>query len=259
MDLDTQLAVLEDAPLPVIAFSDARLVWANRLAADLPGMKTWLGQPLSILPAQWQAMLQAGEPGRIESGEKTAQFVRPLQYSIGQLSLCYLIDITAEQELRDRVRVLTQEIELKTQRDEQTGLMNRVDLRQLLEAEVARSRRYNNPLSLIRIDLDGLDSDDADPAIVLRAIGYLLNDRMRWADMIGCIEEHIVLIVLPETSEQIAQELTGKIRDWMSALPVNNRPVSVACRIGAAAWQKGDDSKTLLLRLEQAVTDQSTA
>ena len=261
MDLDSQLAVLQEAPVAVIAYSDARLVWANRQATQLPGMNGWLGQPLSILPAQWQTMLQAGEPGRIESGTETTQYVRPLQYSMGPLTLCYLIDISGEQELRDRVRDLTRELELKTQRDEQTGLLNKAGLRQLLEAEVARSRRYNNPLSLIRLDIDGNSGQDVELVTVMRSIAHLLNDRMRWADMIGNIDDRTILFILPETEEQTAQVLTGKVREWMSAVPVSERtqPVSVTCRIGAAAWHKGDDSRTLLNRLEQATIDKPAA
>ena len=258
MDLDNQLAVLQEAPLPVIAYSDARLVWANRRATALPGMKSWLGQPLSVLPAKWQTMLQAGESGRIEAGTEAAQVVRPLQYTLGPLTLCYLIDITGEQELRDRVRDLTRELELKSQRDEQTGLLNMAGLRQLLEAEVARSRRYNNPLSLIRLEIDGKGGHST---AVMRSIAHLLNDRMRWADMIGNIDDRTILFILPETEERTAQELTAKIRDWMSAVPITDgsQAVSVACRIGAAAWQKGDDSRTLLGRLEQTTMDKPAA
>lgn len=248
------LEALRDAPLPVLAVSDNRLVWANQQATALLDINSLLDKPLSSLPAQWRDMLLDNQTGRFDlANGSTHKFYRAIARTIDAVELYYLIDVTIEQALQEEVRYLKQDVEQKTQRDADTGLLNRLGLKQMLESQVARSRRYNNPLALIRMQIDGYAAPDHLP--VLRAIAWLLNDQMRWADMIGCLEDDVVLFILPETSQQTATTLTDKIRGWLRELPVegSGQPVTIDVSFGVAEWRKGDDSRTLLQRTEQAL------
>jgi PleD family two-component response regulator len=145
-------------------------------------------------------------------------------------------DVTQQQTLENKVKQLDP-------KDAITGLYNSRIILENLASQVTRSRRYGNPLALLRLSVSGCESDIA---ARMKAIAEQLKDRLRWADCLGTLDENTILIILPETCLEEAKELAAKL--------VNDRAiVSDGCAIqfGFTAWQKGDDPARMLKNIEE--------
>ncbi len=101
--------------------------------------------------------------------------------------------------------------------DPLTGMYNRQHLRQLLNNEFARYKRYKIPFSLIMIDIDhfkkvndtfGHQAGDG----VLIAISKIINENLRELDICTRYGGDEFLIVLPHTDEGKAFEIGERIR-----------------------------------------------
>jgi diguanylate cyclase (GGDEF)-like protein len=163
---------------------------------------------------------------------------------------------------RDRLQEQLAQLSLT---DTETGMPNRRALSQNLESQVSRSRRYQNPLTILIMHIDNLsdfmsqhDTDSAKPLLV--AIRNVLNDQLRWADTIGRMDENEFLLILPETHlDATAQmiELLHKRFDELVIEGFENSDFKVEVRFSAAEWHKGDDVGLLMLRArEQLDTDE---
>jgi diguanylate cyclase (GGDEF)-like protein len=102
-----------------------------------------------------------------------------------------------------------------------TGLFNRRYLHQELERELARSRRYGNPLSLIICDLDNfkkyndqyghLAGDD-----LLRELGELMKSYIRKSDTAYRYGGEEFAVILPHTDQPSAIILSERLREAIS-------------------------------------------
>jgi len=121
---------------------------------------------------------------------------------------------------------------------------------EFLDYEVSRSRRYNNPLSVLKLQVI-IDNQpqDIDDESVNQAIKDALMDELRWADMIGNTNKGSFLMVLPETPlsaiELLIQKITSAISTEIKALSKDIKPQIL---FGYSEWQKHDDSNKLLTR-----------
>jgi len=168
----------------------------------------------------------------------------------------YFIDIsTLSHLINDRDRLLAQ-VQALSIKDEATGLLNRRGIFQALEPQVSRSRRYDNLLSVLTIkivnygDLKKQFSEDELNTLML-AMSQVLNDQMRWADTIGRLDDDEILMVLPETEANIAQQLAEKIQTRLAELFVPalaDKSFEICTRIGMAQWHKGEDVALLMRR-----------
>jgi len=170
----------------------------------------------------------------------------------------FLIDVSDHYRLQDEFKRIQNELETKSTRDTLTGLLNRRGLAQVLDAQVSRSRRYNNPLSLIRMEVTGYKYSDGKPPHkdqILIAIGHLLNDQLRWADVSGRLDNEDFLLILPETENDAAMKLVDKIKTSLEDIMVgrNEQKVLLEMCFGVASWEKGDDQGKLLGRAEHAM------
>jgi len=176
-------------------------------------------------------------------------------------------DVSEKQAWRMKYEELeTRYKELRTT-DEVSGLLNQRAMLQNLEPLVSRSRRYENPLSLLGLELisyhlivERQGQEAADQAVV--GLSHLLKDHLRWADIISRIEATRFLIILPETEQVDALYLANKILDKVSELDLrdkNGMPIPVDTCYSVSSWSKGNDSRLLLnrtyLALEKAIVN----
>ncbi|WP_205617321.1 sensor domain-containing diguanylate cyclase [Pelomicrobium methylotrophicum] len=150
-------------------------------------------------------------------------------------------------------------------RDPLTGLFNRRYLEESLRREVARAERTHRPLALLMLDVDyfkrfndthGHEAGDA----VLRALGRLLRQSVREGD-IACRfggEEFVVL--LPETTLEIARQRAEKIRDATRQIRIHRSgryldPISVS--FGVAVYPDHGTSADALLNAADAALYQA--
>lgn len=97
-------------------------------------------------------------------------------------------------------------------RDGLTGLLKHSRIKEALDIEVARSERNSLPLSVVMLDLDHFKqiNDTYGHAAgdqVIRAIAHLLRQRLRKSDLIGRYGGEEFVIILPDTSSEIAEKL----------------------------------------------------
>lgn len=133
-----------------------------------------------------------------------------------------------------------------------TGLSTERALIMVLESQVSRSRRYSNPLSIVKIlvkfDQETIASDDSSKQCQLM-VSRLLKDQLRWADVIGQLSPQEYVIVLPETDKSAANAMVGKVSENLAMLK-NVESVF----FGITDWKKGDIASSLLHRADEALT-----
>jgi diguanylate cyclase (GGDEF)-like protein len=101
--------------------------------------------------------------------------------------------------------------------DSLTGLLNHNAIKDLVESELDRANRQNQPLSIVIIDIDhfknvndtyGHQAGD----IVIRKISNMLNTRLRRYDGVGRYGGEEFMVTLPNTDEQTAALLINRLR-----------------------------------------------
>jgi diguanylate cyclase (GGDEF)-like protein len=125
--------------------------------------------------------------------------------------------------------------------DPLTGLLNRRALTERLHDEVARAARYQKPLSLLLLDLDGLKrfNDRAghhagDAA--LQALARSLRERSRSADLGARWGGDEFVVLAPETQAAEALELAERIRVSVAS----GSRTGVTASIGVATAEAGE-------------------
>jgi len=119
---------------------------------------------------------------------------------------------------------------------------------EFLDYEVSRSRRYDNPLSLLKLKLIELDNAETNPELMQICKDTLMSE-LRWADMIGQTAADTFIMVLPETPLTALQTLKEKIRTAF-ANNLRHRGLEANYRLvfGQAQWQQKEDAALLLGR-----------
>lgn len=139
-----------------------------------------------------------------------------------------------------------------------TKIPKRASWVEFLDYEVSRSRRYDNPLALLKLHLVILDKPESVAEETLhQTVKDTLTDELRWADMIGNTDHGTYLMVLPETPKTALTALEDKL---INALTRQLNFVSDAMNyqivFGDACWQKHDDSQAMLKRARAKLVEQ---
>jgi diguanylate cyclase (GGDEF)-like protein len=122
-----------------------------------------------------------------------------------------------------------------------TGLINRRQFNHQLDAEIARTKRYRNPLSLALFDIDdfkkindfyGHTTGDR----ILKELGQLISTNVRESDIAARYGGEEFALILPETGQIDAFELLERLRAMIEhtvfCLPDN--PMTVTISVGVA-------------------------
>ncbi|CAG0930595.1 MAG: hypothetical protein EFKGCFLK_02225 [Rhodocyclaceae bacterium] len=125
--------------------------------------------------------------------------------------------------------------------DELTGIGNRRVFYSRAEAELARCRRRNTPLSLLMIDLDRFKSinDTLGHAAgdrTLRRFAGLIGPQLREYDFFARLGGEEFSVLLPDTTEEVALSIAERLRQLTEAehLPVPGFAVPTTASIGVA-------------------------
>lgn len=162
-----------------------------------------------------------------------------------------LLSATAELER------VTGDLEVLSYRDALTGLYNHRAFQERLREELARSRRYNKPLSLLYCDIDdfarinselGYQTGDA----ILRRLAEVLtasdsSGRLRESDIAARFGGEEIVILLPETSKEGAAIKAERLRVTVeqSSFP-GDRQIRIS--IGIAGFPDDAGTSTDLVR-----------
>lgn len=148
----------------------------------------------------------------------------------GEALLARIGEIVASPVPRDLEQIavenaqLQHEVEVLQSVDGLTGLRNRQRFFEDLKREFAAARRYDSPLSLVLLDVDGLRSVnetrgyDAGDRLLL-ALAELLMTRLRVTDIAARIGDDDFAVILPRTplegAERLAERIAETLGDWV--------------------------------------------
>lgn len=131
-----------------------------------------------------------------------------------------------------------------------TSLLNRRGILVSLEPLVARSRRYNSPLSVVAM---GLEAGAASGKARVQ-VSYLLKDQTRWADLVGCNNDGEFILILQETTQDSALLLVEKLTAHLKRIS-EDRGTPVGASYGITQCQKNDNAELILERAEGALVE----
>ena len=226
----------------VFVVSDARAdprFAANPLVTGEPGIRFYAGAPL-----------------RMTDGS-----------SIGTLCVIDSVPRTLHERersiLRDLAAIAAREIELTHAAitDPLTGAFNRRTMMMMVEKEIARFDRTQNPFTLAAFDLDhfkrvndtyGHEAGDR----VLSRFVKLAGEHLRQQDLLFRIGGEEFVMVLPETNEVAAEIALDRFRKQLEQTPIqtNAGPIYVTVSIGIAEATPQDTTvKTIGGRADEAL------
>ena len=259
--------LLESLPA-ALAMTDKnnQIVWVNDSFVRITTLSRpeLMGASVTALPEEIQNLFKQGHIYLDATNKRDAYWLACMSVQLEDYTLQYCSDVTVLQGLiQDRETLKTKIAELNPH-DPVTGMLNRRALFQNMEQQASRSRRYGNALSVMIMRVANLldyirhyGNENADK--LLLSVSQTLNDQMRWADVIGRLDKTEFLFILPETSEEVTQELRDKVRDHVLkiALPaVDDGSFSLQLEFGMAQWRKGDDVGMLMQRARHMLDDE---
>jgi diguanylate cyclase (GGDEF)-like protein len=188
-------------------------------------------------------------------GEFSSLFQRYLRLTKRVKRIARISDAFQSQLLK-----LKNQLELASRTDYLTGLPNRRDMYDRLEAEFGRSVRHGTRFAVVMADIDhfkrindtwGHDIGDR----VLVAVAELLRDNLRKEDYSARWGGEEFLLLLPETGGAQALEATEKLRGLIAARAVETgaTPVPVTASFGVAVIRRGESLNTCIKRADDAL------
>ena len=143
--------------------------------------------------------------------------------------------------------------------DPLTGLFNRRHTNELLQHEALQSTRFNQPLSVMLIDLDHFKAINdrfghAAGDRVLSMVAQRLAFGLRKVDRLGRMGGDEFLVLCPQTDREGARHLAERLLETVAQTQLPNLPEgrSLALSVGVSAWRgDGDTVEALLARADQ--------
>ena len=146
------------------------------------------------------------------------------------------------------------------QRDELTGLRNGSYYHDVVELEIKRSHRYNNPFSLLMLDLDdfenintkyGRKAGDA----ILHEVAARIGEKARNSDVVYRNGGDKFLVFLPNTDKVEARVAAGRIKDFVlsSTCEYKDKIISFTLSVGVVTVTHDDTADKLIDRVDKAI------
>lgn len=144
------------------------------------------------------------------------------------------------------VNLYISKLEETANRDELTGLYNRRKMDEILSREIAFSKRYGEPLSLMMMDIDHFKSVNdsyghhaGDHYLV--ELAKVLREELRLVDYVGRWGGEEFIILLPKTNVEQAKGLAERLRYAVESMQIESGSglISRTVSIGIASAQSG--------------------
>jgi diguanylate cyclase (GGDEF)-like protein len=266
---EVAVAALEAAPIGImITDEQQQIVFCNPQARQLLAAAGWSDKQrgMDSLPAALRSKLNEPDSiAEVATKDDTTRTFKLSRHRTQHGTFHFIADLSELHEAQKQCEQLSDELGRLTTRDGLTSLPNQKALWQALEPLISRSRRYENPLSVVRLGVSvrapkdaAADADAHDAAMV--AVAQLLRDQVRWADLVGRFDDREFLLILPETPGDAATALVDKLRAKLAELEVPSgagEKLPLSAQFGLASWQKGDDGRLLLKRAGERMARQS--
>ena len=220
-----------------------------------------------VVPFQYHEALRDGFPKFIQSGtgpligavteldaQKRDGSEFPIEISISAVKIkdswhavAIVRDITIRKLADDRLKEMAST-------DPLTGAYNRRHFNEVMQAELARAKRYGTTLTLIIFDIDhfkrindtfGHSAGDQ----VLLKLALLVSGNIRDTDIFARWGGEEFVILAPNCDTQRPVSLAEKIRKLIEAYPFDEVG-RVTCSFGVAEYHAGDDQESIVKRAD---------
>jgi diguanylate cyclase (GGDEF)-like protein len=144
------------------------------------------------------------------------------------------------------------ELEFKATHDSLTKVFNRMKFDSVLDAEISRSARYGDPLSLVRFDIDDLTkiNDSFGAALgdaVIMKITQIISPLIRHDDMLARYGDDEFVVLALHTELGRAFDMALKLRDAIETASLSGVG-TVTCSFGVVEYNSGEDADGFLGR-----------
>ena len=160
------------------------------------------------------------------------------------------------EQLKEQVKKKQEE----ASRDALTGVANRLAYNERIEAELARHKRYQSPLTLLIWDVDKFKSVNdtyghAAGDKVLKVIAKLLSTNIRETDFIARFGGEEFVVLMPETQITEAKEVAEKLRQIIekSEFHFREKRVVITASCGLAEIKHNESEEQLFQRADDAL------
>ncbi|CAM2005935.1 GGDEF domain-containing protein [Acanthopleuribacter pedis] len=152
---------------------------------------------------------------------------------------------------------LEREVEQASSRDHLTGVSNYRHFMELAWNEQARMRRFDRPLSVVLIGIEGLGDINANYGVhtgdeVLRSVASTCVASLREVDVFGRISSEVFGAFLPETDGQSAMILTNRLAQLLNSLEVSDGNEHLRFSISFGISSLGRANETVELMMDRA-------
>ena len=255
------IQILKASPMG-LALSDAKqnITWVNDSFQNLLGIPADEINGLSIneLPEILKSLFTSSDAIHIPANSiRDDQWFMCSQQAVDDSgnTAHYITDVGQLHILMKERETLKDELHQALALDEVTGMPNKIALFKSLEPQISRSRRYNNLLSIVIMRVDHLAQlDEAQTANLLLPISQMLNDQVRWADIVGKLNDSDFLLVLPETAADACKNLIDNLNKHLKTIPAPEglpKGYKISINFGYAEWAKGDDLGLLMQKARE--------
>ncbi|MFZ2158478.1 MAG: GGDEF domain-containing protein [Bradyrhizobium sp.] len=148
----------------------------------------------------------------------------------------------------------------RASRDTLTGVYHHQHLMDVLEREIARAERVGKPLSIARVDLDGLGGVNethghAAGDIALKRFADAAATALRNVDVIGRYGGKEFIAIMPDTDLKGALIAAERMRAAVGRepLPEMKGRRHLSCTLGVAEHRKGENTRLVIGRAESAL------
>ena len=159
-----------------------------------------------------------------------------------------------------QLRTRLEETQQQALRDALTGLPNRQAYEERLASEIARTKRYNTPLSMVVWDVDKFKTINdnyghAGGDRVLKVIAEMLSGHVRETDFVARYGGEEFVMLMPETKAEMAVQVANKLREDIAQTPFHFHDVRVEVTIsaGVAEYQQDELVTSLFERADAAL------
>lgn len=257
---NTELSeILESCPMGMaLSNNENQIIWVNEAFEKYLGISASDidGHGIKDLPDVLQPLFSSSGAVHIPANDvHDDQWYMCSQKKLSGNTVHFITDVGPLHLLMEERESLKDELREALAVDEVTGMPNKVALFQSLEPQISRSRRYNNLLSIVIMQVNNVDQlDETQVDDLMLPISQMLNDQVRWADIVGKLNNSDFLLVLPETNEEACKKLSNNLAERLAALIIPEglpKDFKLSANFGYVEWTKGDDLSLLMLKARQ--------
>ncbi|HEU4740597.1 MAG TPA: sensor domain-containing diguanylate cyclase [Meiothermus sp.] len=234
----------------------------NPLVTGDPHIRFYAGAPLIAPSGEALGTLCVIDRQPRQLGEEEQKALAALASQVmAQLELRRAVH--ERQRYQELLEEANARLKLQADHDELTGLCNRRVLMARFKEEFHRALRYDQPLSLLMLDVDQFKAYNdtfGHPAgdEVLRQIAHLVKMMLRAGDIPARYGGEEFAVVLPNTSAQGAMALAERLRQTVAHVSWPLRPVTVSVGV-ASQTAAAEDPLTLIAAADQALYEAKRA